>query len=94
MSISRTVPIRNREKAIHEVLKKEGKPVKTGVLTKRVLTRLGLSAAERNRTTPGGYRWWPGCIRLDLDRMRKHGEVRRPVKGYWEIVGGNGKSAP
>jgi hypothetical protein len=94
MSISGTVPIRNREKTIIQELKKEGKPVKTGELTKRVLARLGLSAAERNRTTPGGYPWWSGCIRFDLDRMRKHGEVRRPTKGYWEIISGNGKTSP
>ena len=25
--------------------------------------------------------------------MRKHGEVRRPTKGYWEIVDGAGKSS-
>jgi len=93
MSISGAVPIRDREKAILEELRKEAKPVKTGILTKRVLARLGLSASEKNRKTPGGYPWWTGCIRLDLDRMRKHGEVRRPIKGYWEIVGGNGKSS-
>ena len=86
MSISGAVPIRDREKAILAELRKEAKPVKTGILTKRALARLGLSDTERDRKTPGGYPWWTGCIRLDLDRMRKHGEVRRPTKGYWGIV--------
>ncbi len=93
MSISGVVPIRDREKAILAELRKEAKPVKTGVLTTRALTKLGLSPTEIKRKTPGGYPWWTGCIRLDLDRMRKHGEVRRPTKGYWEIVDGAGKSS-
>ncbi len=93
MSISGAVPIRDREKAILEELRKEAKPVKTGILTERVLARFGLSASEKSRRTPGGYPWWTGCIRLDLDRMRKHGEVRRPIKEYWEIVGDDGNAS-
>lgn len=92
MSISGAVPIRDREKAILEELRKEAKPVKTGVLTKRVVGRLGLTPAERNRKTPGGYPWWTGCVRLDLNRLRQQGKVRRPSRGYWEIAGGNGQT--
>lgn len=93
MSISGVIPIRDREKAILEELRKEAKPIKTGILTARALTKLGLSPVEIKRKTPGGYPWWTGCIRLDLDRMRKHGEVRRPTKGYWEIVNSNEQSS-
>ncbi len=87
MSISGIVPIRDREEALQEELRNEGKPMKTRVLTKRVLNRFAskLTPAELDRVTPSGYPWWPGCIRLDLDRLQKKGKVRSPGKGYWEI---------
>ncbi len=92
MSISSVIPIREREKALLEELRLEGKPVRTGVLTERVLSRLGLTPAERRRTTPSGFPWWPGCLRFDLNRLREQGKVRRPSKGYWEIVSDDGNS--
>lgn len=90
MSISSIVPIRDREEAIQDELK-EGKPIKTRVLTQRVLSRFAskLTPAELNRATPSGYPWWPGCIRLDLNRLQKKGIVRSPSKGYWEIDNDN-----
>lgn len=91
-TISSAVPIRDREKALLEELRREGEPLKTGVLTERVLNRLGLSPSERRRTTPSGYGWWPGCLRFDLNRLREQGKVRRPSRGYWEIA--DAKSTP
>lgn len=87
MSISSIVPIRDREEALQDELRKEGKPVETGILTKRVLSRFPsqLTPAELDRVTPSGYPWWPGCIRLDLNRLQKKGKVRSPGKGFWEI---------
>ena len=67
--------------------------MRTRVLTNRVLNRLVLPPAERGRTTPSGYPWWPGCIRFELNRLREQGEVRRPSKGYWEIAGGDGNTS-
>ncbi|MEE8471445.1 MAG: hypothetical protein V3S51_08960 [Dehalococcoidia bacterium] len=90
MSISSAVPIRERENALLKELRREGKPLRTGVLTERVLGRLGLAAPERKRTTPAGFPWWSGCLRFDLNRLREQGKVRRPSRGYWEIAGGNG----
>jgi len=90
MTISSAIPIRDREKALLDELRREGKPIRTGVLSERVLKRLGITPAERRRKTPSGYPWWPGCIRFDLHRLREQGKVRRQSKGYWEIVGGNG----
>ena len=92
MTISNAIPIREREKGLLEELRREGKPVRTGVLTERVLSRLGLTPAERRRTTPSGFPWWPGCLRFDLNRLREQGKVRRPSKGYWEIVNDDGNS--
>jgi hypothetical protein len=91
MSISGIIAIRDREEALQDELRNEGKPMKTGVLTKRVLTRFAskLTPAELARVTPSGYPWWPGCIRLDLNRLQKKGKVRRSGEGYWEIVDGN-----
>lgn len=89
-SISSIVPIKDREKTLLEYLRNEGKPIRTGVLTEAVLKKLGLTAAERKRKTPSGYLWWPGCLRFDLNRLREQGKVRRPTKGYWEIVSSNG----
>lgn len=91
MSISSIVPVRDREEAIQKELRNEGRPVKTGALTRRVLRRFTskLTPAELNRVTPSGYLWWPGCIRLDLDRLQKEGKVRNSSKGYWEIDNGN-----
>jgi hypothetical protein len=91
MSISSIVPIRDREEAIQDELKNEGKPMKTRVLTKRVLSRFAskLTPAELDRVTPSGYPWWPGCIRLDLNRLQNKGIVRSPNKGYWEIDDNN-----
>lgn len=98
MTISSAIPIRDREKALLEELRHEGKPLRTGVLTERVLRKLELTPAEQRRTTPSGFPWWPGCLRFDLNRLQEQGKVRRPSKGYWEIVGGNGnpstKSGP
>ncbi len=93
MNISSAMPIRKREEALLDELRSEGKPIKTGVLTKRVLNRLGLTRAERSRRTPSGYPWWSGCLRFDLNRLREQGKVRRPSKGYWEIAGGNGSQS-
>ena len=89
MVISSAIPIRDREKALLEELRREGKPIRTGTLTDRVLSRLGLKPTERRRKTPSGYPWWSGCLRFDLNRLREQGKVRRPSKGYWEIVGDN-----
>ncbi len=87
MSISSLIPIGDREDALLDELTKEGKPLKTGLLIKRVLARfaLQLTSAEIARVTPSGYQWWPGCIRFDLDRLQKKGKVRRHGRGYWEI---------
>jgi hypothetical protein len=91
VAISSAVPIREREEALQDELRSEGKPMKTGELTKRVLSKfvVKLSPAELARVTPSGYPWWTGCLRLDLNRLLKKGKVRRPSKGYWEIVNGN-----
>ena len=87
MSISSIVPIRDREEALQDELRRAGKPMKTRVLTKRVLSRFAskLSPAELDRVTPSGYPWWPGCIRLDLNRLQRKGKVRSRSKGYWEV---------
>ena len=90
MTISSAIPIRAREKALLDELRREGKPIRTGVLIERVLKRLGLTPAEWRRKTPSGYPWWPGCIRFDLNRLREQGKVCRQSKGYWQIAGGNG----
>lgn len=86
MVISSIIPIGDREKAIQDELRSGGKPTRTGILINNVLGRLGLPPSEWKRKTPSGYPWWPGCLRFDLDRLRKQGKVRRPSKGYWEIV--------
>jgi len=95
MSISGVIPIRDRERAVQDELRREGKPIKTGELTKRVLARFTpkLAPAELARVTPLGYEWWPGCIRLDLNRLQKKGKVRRHGWGYWEIVNKNTKGS-
>lgn len=91
MSISGIIPVRDREEALLDELRKEGKPLETGVLIERVFDRFPrkLTPTELGRETPSGYPWWSGCFRLDLNRLKKKGKVRRPSKGYWEIVDGN-----
>lgn len=88
MSISSLIPISDREEALVDELRKEGEPLKTGILIERVFRRFPneLTPAELGRKTPSGYPWWPGCFRLDLNRLKKRGKVRRPSEGYWEIV--------
>ena len=88
MSISSLIPISEREDALLDELRKEGKPLKTGILVERVFRRFPhkLTPNERGRKTQSGYPWWPGCFRLDLNRLKKRGKVRRPSEGYWEIV--------
>ncbi len=88
MSISSLIPISDREEALLDELRKEGKPLETGVLIKRVFRRFPhkLTPAELGRKTRSGYPWWSGCFRLDLNRLKKKGKVRRASEGYWEIV--------
>jgi hypothetical protein len=94
MSISSIIPISEREEALLDELRKEGKPLKTGILIKRVFRRfpLKLTRAELGRKTRSGYPWWSGCFRLDLNRLKKKGKVKRPSDGFWEIVDDSTKS--
>ncbi len=84
MAISSAVPIREREEALQDELRSEAKPMKTGELTQRVLSKVSskLTPAELARITPSRYPWWTGCLRLDLNRLFKKGKVRMPSKGY------------
>jgi len=95
MSISSIVPIDDREDALLDELTKEGKPIKTGVLIKRVLARFAtkLPSSELKRLTPSGYQWWPGCLRFDLDRLQKKSKVRKHSRGYWEIAKNGAKGS-
>ncbi len=88
MSISSLIPISEREEALLDELRQEGKPLKTRILVERVFHRFPhkLTPTELGRKTQSGYPWWPGCFRLDLNRLKKRGKVRRPSEGYWEIV--------
>ena len=88
MSISSLIPISDREEALLDELRKEGEPLKTGILIERVFHKFPhkLTLAELGRKTRSGYPWWPGCFRLDLNRLKKRGKVRRLSEGYWEIV--------
>ncbi len=88
MSISGIIPIRDREEALQDELKSQGKPMKTGVLTKRVITRFApkLAPVELARVTPSGYPWWPGCIRLDLNRLQKKGRCGGQAKAIGRLL--------
>jgi len=88
MSISQLVPLREAELALLRELKNEGKPVKTKELVKRVISQFPseLTPLELKRRTPSGTFWWGGRLRYDLNRLKKKGEARRPVKGCWEIT--------
>lgn len=87
MSISQLVPLKEAEIALLEELQRERKAIKTGELMRRVVKHfLQLTPSELQRRTPSGSLWWPGRFRFDLDRLKKKGEVRSPVKGCWEIT--------
>lgn len=87
MSISQLVPLKEAEIALLEELQREGKTIETGELVRRVIKRFPqLTPSELQRRTPSGSLWWPGRFRFDLDRLRKQGEVRSPVKGCWEVT--------
>ncbi len=87
MAISSLVPWREAERVLLEELQKEGRPIKTGELTKRAIARFPtLTPEELQRRTPSGTKWWAGYFRFVLNLLRKKGETRRPAKGYWEVT--------
>lgn len=87
MSISQLVPLKEAEIALLEELQSEGKAVMTGELVRRSIKHFPqLTPSELQRRTPSGSLWWPGRFRFDLNRLKKKGEVRSPVKGCWEIT--------
>lgn len=87
MAISGLVPWREAERVLLEELQKEGRPVKTGELTRRAIERFPtLTPAELKRRTPTGTKWWDGYFRLVLDLLKKKGEAKSATKGYWEIT--------
>lgn len=88
MSTSSLVPREEREIALLEEMQGQRKPIKTGELVKRAISRFPdrLTPSELQKRTPSGFPWWSGRFRFDLDALRKKGEAMRPTKGYWEIT--------
>ncbi len=75
------------EKVLLEELRKEGRPIKTGELIRRVIQRFPvITPSALKRRTPTGTKFWPGSFRFVLDLLKKKGEAVSPAKGYWEIT--------
>jgi len=87
MVISSVVPWREAERVLLDELCKEGRPSKTGELTKRAIARFPvLTPEELRRRTPSGTEWWPGFFRIALNNLRKKGAAKRPTRGFWALV--------